>query len=103
MTIEPKAVHMIIGLETILWVWYDKDDYLMKTHMDHAEIFNISIEKEREPELHMFPPSKIELIVGNKHWWRYTSYVQLHSVLASYIQFCSVTFSSVQLHSFQLS
>ena len=34
----------------------------MKTNMDHAEIFNISIEKEREIELHMFPPSKIELI-----------------------------------------
>ena len=30
--------------------------------MDHADIFNISIEKERELELHMLPPSKIELI-----------------------------------------
>ena len=47
---------MIIGLEMILWVWFDKDDYLMKTHMGHAEIFNISIEKEREIELHMLPP-----------------------------------------------
>ena len=34
----------------------------MKTHMDHAKIFNISTEKERELELHMFPPSKLELI-----------------------------------------
>ena len=34
----------------------------MKTHMDHVEIFNISIEKERELEFHMFPPSKLELI-----------------------------------------
>ena len=30
--------------------------------MDHAEIFIISTEKERELELHMFPPSKLELI-----------------------------------------
>ena len=30
--------------------------------MDHAEIFNISIEKEREHELHMFPPTKLKLI-----------------------------------------
>ena len=29
--------------------------------MDHAEIFNISTEKERELKLHMLPPSKIEL------------------------------------------
>ena len=34
----------------------------MKTHMDHAKIFNISTEKQRELELHMFPPSKLELI-----------------------------------------
>ena len=34
----------------------------MKTHMDHAEIFNISTKKARELELHMFPPSKLELI-----------------------------------------
>ena len=34
----------------------------MKTHMDHAKIFNISAEKERELKLHMFPPSKLELI-----------------------------------------
>ena len=30
--------------------------------MEHAEIFNISIEKERELKLHMFTPSKLELI-----------------------------------------
>ena len=30
--------------------------------MDHAKIFNISTDKEREVELHMFPQSKIELI-----------------------------------------
>ena len=30
--------------------------------MEYVEIFNISIEKERELELHMFPPSKLELI-----------------------------------------
>ena len=30
--------------------------------MDHAEIFNISTEKERSIELHMFPPSKLKLI-----------------------------------------
>ena len=30
--------------------------------MDHAEIFNISTEKERELEFHMLPPSKLELI-----------------------------------------
>ena len=30
--------------------------------MDHAEIFNISTEKEREIELDMLPPSKLELI-----------------------------------------
>ena len=34
---------------------------LMKTQMDHAEIFNISIEIEREFELHMFPPSKLKI------------------------------------------
>ena len=30
--------------------------------MDHVEIFNISAEIEREFELHMLPPSKLELI-----------------------------------------
>ena len=30
--------------------------------MDHAEIFNIGTEKERELELHMLPLSKLELI-----------------------------------------
>ena len=30
--------------------------------MDHVDIFNISIEKEREIKLHMFPPCKLELI-----------------------------------------
>ena len=30
--------------------------------MDHAEIFNIRTEIEREFELHMFPPSKLKLI-----------------------------------------
>ena len=45
---------MIIGLEMILWVWYDKDDYLMKTHMDHAEIFDISTKIEREFELQLW-------------------------------------------------
>ena len=30
--------------------------------MDHAEIFNISTEKEREIQLHMLPPSKLRLI-----------------------------------------
>ena len=30
--------------------------------MDHVDIFNISTEKERELKLHMFPPSKLELI-----------------------------------------
>ena len=34
----------------------------MKTHMENAEIFNISTEKEREIKLHMFPPSKLKLI-----------------------------------------
>ena len=52
---------MIIGLETILWVRYDKYDYLMEKHMDHADIFNISTKKEREIELHMLPPSKLEI------------------------------------------
>ena len=39
----------------------------MKTHIDHVEIFNISTEKEREFKLHMLQPSKLDLIVGNKH------------------------------------
>ena len=30
--------------------------------MDHAEMLNISIAKERELELHLFAPSKLELI-----------------------------------------
>ena len=30
--------------------------------MEHAEIFNIITEKERELELHMLPPSKLKLI-----------------------------------------
>ena len=30
--------------------------------MDHADIFNISTEKERELELHMLPPSKLEFV-----------------------------------------
>ena len=34
----------------------------MRTHIDNAEIFNISTGKERELELHMFPPSKLKLI-----------------------------------------
>ena len=34
---------------------------LMKTHMDHAKIVNISTEIEREIELHMLPPSKLEI------------------------------------------
>ena len=34
----------------------------MKTHMDHAEIFNIRTEMEREFELPMSPPSEPELI-----------------------------------------
>ena len=34
----------------------------MKTHMDHADIFNISTEMEREFEFPMFPPSELELI-----------------------------------------
>ena len=34
----------------------------MKTQLDHANIFNISTEKERELELHMLPPSKLKLI-----------------------------------------
>ena len=34
----------------------------MKTHMDHAEIINISTEMERELEFPMLPPSEIELI-----------------------------------------
>ena len=34
----------------------------MKTHIDHAEIFHISIEMEREFELPMLPPSELELI-----------------------------------------
>ena len=29
--------------------------------MDHVEIFNISTEIEREFELHMLPPSKLEI------------------------------------------
>ena len=35
----------------------------MKTHMDHAKIITISTEMEIEFELHMFPPSEIELII----------------------------------------
>ena len=35
----------------------------MKTHMDHAEIINISIEMEREFKFLMLPPSKLELII----------------------------------------
>ena len=34
----------------------------MKTHMDHAYIFNISTKMEREFELPMFPPSELEMI-----------------------------------------
>ena len=34
----------------------------MKTHMDHAEIINISTEMEREFEFPMLPPSELELI-----------------------------------------
>ena len=34
---------------------------LMKTDMDHAEIFNIRTKIEREFELHMLPPSKLEI------------------------------------------
>ena len=34
----------------------------MKTHIDHAEINNISTEMEREFELPMLPPSELELI-----------------------------------------
>ena len=34
----------------------------MKTHMDHAEIINISIEMEREFKLPMLPPSELEFI-----------------------------------------
>ena len=48
--------------ETILWVWYDIDDWLMKTYMDHAEIINISTEMERDCELTIFPSSELELI-----------------------------------------
>ena len=29
--------------------------------MDHANIFNINTKKEREFELHMLPPSKLEI------------------------------------------
>ena len=42
---------MIIGSETILWVWYDIE--LIKTHMDHAEKINMSTEMEREFEFPM--------------------------------------------------
>ena len=34
----------------------------MKTHMDHAKIFNISTEMEREFEFPMSPSSEFELI-----------------------------------------
>ena len=34
----------------------------MKTHMDHAEIINISTEMEREFKFPMFPPSVLKLI-----------------------------------------
>ena len=34
----------------------------MKTHMDHSKIFNISTEREREFELHVLSPGKLELI-----------------------------------------
>ena len=34
----------------------------MKTHMDHAEIINISIEMEREFKFLMFTPSELKLI-----------------------------------------
>ena len=34
----------------------------MKTHMDHAEIINISTKMEREFELPMFLPSELKLI-----------------------------------------
>ena len=34
----------------------------MKTHMEHAEIINISTEMEREFEFPMFPSSELELI-----------------------------------------
>ena len=34
----------------------------MKTHMDHAETFNISTKIETKFKLHMFPPGKLELI-----------------------------------------
>ena len=51
---------MIIGLETILWVWYDIE--FLKTHMNHVEIFNISTKMDREFEFPMLPPSEIKLI-----------------------------------------
>ena len=34
----------------------------MKTHMDHAKVFNISTEMEREFKLLMLPSSEIKLI-----------------------------------------
>ena len=34
----------------------------MKTHMDHAEIMNISTKMEIEFKFPMFPPSELELI-----------------------------------------
>ena len=43
---------MIIGSETILWVWYDIE--LMKTHMDHVEKNNMSTKVEREFEFPMY-------------------------------------------------
>ena len=43
---------MIIGSETILWVWYDIE--LMKTHRDHAEKINTSTKIERKIEFPMY-------------------------------------------------
>ena len=34
----------------------------MKTHMDHAEIMDISTKMQREFKFPMFPPSELELI-----------------------------------------
>ena len=34
----------------------------MKTHMDHADIINISTEMARELKFPMFPPSELKLI-----------------------------------------
>ena len=52
----------------------------MKTHVDHAKIFNISTEMEREFELPMLPPIDFKLI---KHQLSISYGKQVHLIKES--------------------